>query len=984
MAGLALQTGAQTSIQTDKEILLAWKAVVDPNNIHLTDWLESTSVCDWTGVACFNPAATNVTYVIQVELGAEVLGMIIDIGTTDVFGGLSSLGRIGFDGPTLIGTLPAAWSALAPVLTNITLSQQRDPMEITGRLPVEWSALTSLQILSVRSPGTVRTASITGALPTEWQAMGSLQTFVLHSSALTGSIPPSWGVINSLQAFEVVNSNADCAGNPGTDGCLTGPLPLEWSALRPLQRFTVHRSSISGTIPSEWSNLVNLDVFMMRTAQLTGDIPLEWSNIVELQEFDVSFNNLTGPIPSEWNTGTPHFTALNVQDNGRMCLGRTELTTLNEQLCIVPDCIDASATGIIADVACPAPDPPVNLLAVALSVLGVLLVLMIVGLVCLHYFHRKRKRRPLVPMFKESRFEQARTKYEDYLRSTNQGDSSVPMTAGGNRAEDALNPDAWNTAFFDQFQPPPPQSQPAPATPGSFKSPFSASGVQNPGREVGSYWPAEDSDPMVFTGKQRPKTQAELDKEAEEKRKVEAEAKRQIILATTNTGFQSVLDYYEHEAYHEDNPRLVQTFSGGFKSLEPVPVTPAVLARMGSFKPLPPLWQLGTLREVRDTCDLEVDFQRDVQPFIEKRIGGGAFGDVYKGTYKGKPTAIKLFSRYYQGDQEELMNSFVSEVKLMSKFQNCKQIVRILGASLVQPYVCILLEYVEGPSLASRIYDDKAPPLTYKEILELGHDIASALAYLHPTVVHRDLKPDNVLLTSDGHAKLIDFGISRGKDPFKSYIMTQTGGTPIYMAPEQFNSPKFDEKADVYALGCILYEMYTRQPPWKGYSHFCQIIVAVAFNNERPPIPTDCPENLRRLINKCWRQDPGTRPACAEVVRLLEIMLQDTEEPIQASTSRGSAEQLTPVVSATLPGTLRPPSSTQSDKQPCAKEAPDVRIVASSPAIDSAAVRAANLTSQPLLDTAEESSGPPASIPEENEIVSPTANDTGKRVINGV
>mmetsp|Transcript_6547 Transcript_6547/g.18258 ORF Transcript_6547/g.18258 Transcript_6547/m.18258 type:complete len:1028 (-) Transcript_6547:381-3464(-) len=932
LLAILIGVGAQlVETSPGQGILLRFANQTDPTRNILYNWNVSVPMCDFWGVTCTTPANgtaadSYVTEIVFQPPGQDGARGVLNIQLSDTaeFAGIPTLQQIVTREHLVDGILPPEYS----VLTDLTAIEfSGSTTTISGSLPSEWSTLSQLQsIILVRLNDNIGSghAHVTGTLPTSWSVMSALQTLNVDSSALSGPLPSEWSAIRSMLNIRLA-STTNCKLEVAKEtvdalppGCLSGTLPKEWTTMRSLQSFRVQNSSITGSLPPQWSEFAAIRTLEVSGSALTGSLPSSWTswNYPQLV-LQVRNNNLTGPVPDNWMGSDglkAQFTSLDVSLNTDMCQGQYTAVQIQDGLCHVSniECFQSSETGYAGQGSqCPDSEGGgSDLLIIGGSVIAVFIFLLVFCLCFLQFLHRKRQKRPMLP-FGATTVSETHRQYESFR---------LANTAEKPRAEDALNPDLWDTQFLNQFDNPALQATQAAAAAQAAaknKSPFAATDLQN-ARDVGSYWPAEAND-VVFT-KRTPEQIAE----GEEERKREAARKRrEKVLATTHEATMShfgvvmldVADYYGREAIQHqreiDNPKMA-TWSGGFPSLEPrnTMAPAASIIRQKSINPLPALWRLESFDEVRDIVDLNVDFKTEVQPFIEERIGGGAFGDVYKGTFRGQPTAIKLFSRYYQGDQEEIYNSFVSEVKLMSKFQNSERIVKILGASLQQPYVCILLEYVPGPSLASRIYDEGHSPLTYREILSLGHDIATALAYLHPTVVHRDLKPDNVLIDSSGHAKLIDFGISRGKDPFKSYIMTQTGGTPVYMAPEQFNSARFDEKADVYALGCILYEMYTRSPPWKGYSHFCQIILAVALNQERPPLPDDCPDNLRRLINKCWRQEPGTRPSCAEIVRLLEIMLSDDREVRRESNQ--AASSLNAVASSSTVG-ARAPSSTQSE-----------------------------------------------------------------------
>ncbi|MEW5302145.1 MAG: hypothetical protein WDW36_004954 [Sanguina aurantia] len=272
--------------------------------------------------------------------------------------------------------------------------------------------------------------------------------------------------------------------------------------------------------------------------------------------------------------------------------------------------------------------------------------------------------------------------------------------------------------------------------------------------------------------------------------------------------------------------------------------------------------------------------QAEIEPNLGRLIGAGGFGRVYECVWKGRRVAVKCVTTC---DTEAQYQSLVKEVAVTSRFRHCSYVVNLLGASLGdRQHLALIMDLAEGGNLSERIHSIRKRRLGYLEVLQVSRDIAAGLAYLHPGVIHRDLKPQNVLLDKDGRAKIADFGISRFKDPYKSFVsVTQQGGTPNYMAPELFNGTRVDEKCDVFSLGCIMYEAMTRKVPFEelGQENFnmglFQIILAVAIHAQRPHLPDDMPAPMRALIIACWDHTPKKRPTVPEVLFSLESLIRE-------------------------------------------------------------------------------------------------------------
>ena len=144
------------------------------------------------------------------------------------------------------------------------------------------------------------------------------------------------------------------------------------------------------------------------------------------------------------------------------------------------------------------------------------------------------------------------------------------------------------------------------------------------------------------------------------------------------------------------------------------------------------------------------------------------------------------------------------------------------------------------------------------------------MVYLHsrdPPVLHRDLKSGNLLIDADGHLKISDFGLARPRN--RTMVDTQVG-TWGWMSPEVLNSEPYDEKADVYAFGVVLWELITGQEPFAGLNPL-QVMKQVDAG-ERPPFPPGVPSPYRWLVEDCWQKNPAFRPAFDKILLRLQHM----------------------------------------------------------------------------------------------------------------
>jgi eukaryotic-like serine/threonine-protein kinase len=281
---------------------------------------------------------------------------------------------------------------------------------------------------------------------------------------------------------------------------------------------------------------------------------------------------------------------------------------------------------------------------------------------------------------------------------------------------------------------------------------------------------------------------------------------------------------------------------------------------------------------------------------VERVVGRGGMSTVYLARDRelDRPVAVKVLAESFGGD-EEFVYRFRREAQTAARLAH-PNIVQVFDAGEEGERLFIVMEYVDGESLGA--LRSRLGRLEPSHVLDVGEQACAALGYAHGNgVVHRDVKPGNLLVRRDGTLKVTDFGIARAADTTQ---LTQAGtilGTASYVAPEQARGEPVGPEADIFSLGIVLYEIVTGTVPWKIES-----VAQLATIGEGPVRPVgelapEAPPELEETIMRCLTRDPRDRPgSAAEVAALLRggrpaptamtVALPRAEEPPEDATAR--------------------------------------------------------------------------------------------------
>jgi Tol biopolymer transport system component len=275
-------------------------------------------------------------------------------------------------------------------------------------------------------------------------------------------------------------------------------------------------------------------------------------------------------------------------------------------------------------------------------------------------------------------------------------------------------------------------------------------------------------------------------------------------------------------------------------------------------------------------------------------LGSGGMGEVYgaRDTRLDRTVAIKLLLEPFERDPERLAR-FEREAKLLASL-NHSHIAQIYGLEETGSTRALVMELVEGPTLADRI---ARGPLPLDETVAIARQIANALEAAHAQgIVHRDLKPANIKLRPDGTVKVLDFGLAKLQDAasasgssaaslmasptMMSPAVTNAGlilGTAAYMSPEQARGRAVDERTDIWAFGCVIFEMLAGRRPFASADNVSDAIASLLTHEpEWSALPATTPESVRRLLRRCLSKDPARRLRDAGDARL---ELEEAAEP---------------------------------------------------------------------------------------------------------
>jgi eukaryotic-like serine/threonine-protein kinase len=257
---------------------------------------------------------------------------------------------------------------------------------------------------------------------------------------------------------------------------------------------------------------------------------------------------------------------------------------------------------------------------------------------------------------------------------------------------------------------------------------------------------------------------------------------------------------------------------------------------------------------------------------IKARLGAGGMGDVYlaRDTKLGRTVALKILPADFAADRNS-MQRFIQEAKTASAL-NHPNIITIHEIEEANSIHFIAAEFIKGETLRQLM---SRQPLTITEALEMAIQVASALTAAHQAgIVHRDIKPENIMVREDGYVKVLDFGLAKfienqpatsvdTQAATKALINTEPGvvmGTTYYMSPEQARGLGVDGRTDIWSLGCVLYEMLARHPPFTGATT-TDIIAAIVKTTPAPltPISPDIPDKLEEVVFKALEKDREER-----------------------------------------------------------------------------------------------------------------------------
>jgi eukaryotic-like serine/threonine-protein kinase len=305
---------------------------------------------------------------------------------------------------------------------------------------------------------------------------------------------------------------------------------------------------------------------------------------------------------------------------------------------------------------------------------------------------------------------------------------------------------------------------------------------------------------------------------------------------------------------------------------------------------------------------LSVETLADGRYRVKRTLGQGGMAAVYQAhdAELDRPVAIKVLAEHLASD-EAFRERFLREARMAAKLSH-PNVVHVYDQGQEDGRPFIVMEYVEGVTLADELR--RNGPLPPARVVDLALQICGGLEHAHASgLVHRDVKPGNLLLRADGTVKIADFGIARAAQATR---LTQIGsvlGTAAYLAPEQASAEPVTAAADIYSLGCVLYELLTGRTPYV-FETLPELVVKQREEQITPirELRSEVPPELEAAVMHCLARNPDYRPASAAALAQ-ELAAGSPEPPTEAlpSPTGVRATDVATVPLAQAPSTARMP-----------------------------------------------------------------------------